>query len=82
MTNHKQVVIIKNSKSAPTTLICGVPQGTILGLDLFNIYFLSFGDIIHSHGISYQIYVDDKQAYVPFKPTDLDPNLFRLNKMH
>ena len=68
LSNRFQSVSIENRMSSPVQLECGVPQGSVLGPDLFSDYSSPVASIIRSHGISVHCYADDTQLYITFKP--------------
>ena len=66
-------VSIGNYKSTLINMSCRVPQGSILGPLLFNIYMLPLVQIINNSDLSYHIYADDTQIYFKITPGHYSP---------
>ena len=48
-------------------IICGVPQGLVLGPLKLCLYLLPMSAILKHHKIGYYVYADDTQLYISFK---------------
>ena len=72
--NRMQCVTIGDLKTDSMTsdevlLTFGVLQGSGLGPPPFILYLGSLGDLYQSHGINVQMYADEQQIYMSFKPS-------------
>ena len=66
--DRKQSVLLSGHHSSLSPLCYGVPQGSVLGPDLFSDYSAPVAGIIKSFGISVHCYADDTQLYASFSP--------------
>ena len=68
LTDRYQSVKIGASISTSRPLPFGVPQGSVLGPQLFSIYTQPLQDTIIKCGMSFHLYADDTQLYLAFNP--------------
>ena len=58
LTNRTQTVTVNNRSSAPVTISCGVPQGSVLGHVLFILYTAPLSDVKDSHSVVHHSFAD------------------------
>ena len=73
LTDRHFFVSMDTCSSGTHEIKCGLPQGSILGPILFNLYMIPLGDVIRWHGISFHSYADDTQLYTAVSPDDTGP---------
>ena len=64
--NRTQRVLVGNCYSDNIELSCGVPQGSVLGPILFNIYVNSLSNVFTTNGFNTLSYADDNSGYHVF----------------
>jgi len=60
LANRTQYVCCPGSRSTPLPVLCGVPQGSVLGPMLFLLY---TADLVESFELYPHLYADDTQIY-------------------
>ena len=70
LTDRSQRVTIGSSSSTATPVYHGVPQGSVLGPVLFNVYTTPIADICKKHQVHYHRFADDIQLYVSYNPAE------------
>ena len=68
LANRTLSVKVHEHASFPMTLKYGVPQGSVLGPILFNLYTTPLSSLIASHSLDHQLFADDTQMYTCFTP--------------
>jgi len=67
-------------RSLVVHLLCGIPQGSVLGPILFILYTANLVALVHKFSLSPHLYADDTQIYGACSPANVDWFLSNVNK--
>ena len=81
LSDRWQSVNVPGGTSSKSRVICGVCQGSALGLLLFSMCTAPIGDIIRRHKLSFHLYTDDTQLYIKFEMTDETNRLLSVRRI-
>jgi hypothetical protein len=65
LANRRQYVRTGSSTSSPSSILCGVPQGSVLGPILFLLYVADLLPLIESHGLRPHMYAVPRRRICP-----------------
>lgn len=81
LSDRVQSVKVNNHLSSEKALVCGVPQGSVLGPILFSLYTVPLSKVISSYSdIKHLLYADDTQAYMSLTPAHAIESLSDLGQ--
>ena len=72
LTKRTQTVTVNNCSSAPVTISCGVPQGSVMGPVLFVLCTAPLSDVMDSHSVLHHTFADDTQLQKSAPPQQVD----------
>ena len=72
LSGRRQFVSCGGIRSSAVPLICGVPQGSVLGPVLFILHVADLAALVESHGLTPHLYADDTQIYGSCSPSHVD----------
>jgi len=80
LSDRTQSVHVNGHTSSVTPLLCGVPQGSVLGPMLFSLYTKQLSELIHNFSVYHHFFADDSELYSRI-PIESDSALAAIENM-
>ena len=80
LTDRSHCVRVGANISKSCSLLCGVPQGSVLGPRLFSLYVAPISSIIAAYKMNHHIYADDTSIYFSFPEGNADFSVFTMQQ--
>jgi hypothetical protein len=77
--NRSQYVLCGSSRSQTVRLVCGVPQGSVLGPILFILYTADLVSLVKNCNFTPHIYADDTHIFGSCTPSEVDSFLSKVS---
>ena len=77
-----QYVRFRGRSSTPLTLLCGVPQGSVLGPILFLLYTADLIRLVEIRGLRPHLLADDTQIYGSCRPEETQTLMDRMSALY
>jgi hypothetical protein len=77
--DRTQSVRLDSKASASTSVLCGVPQGSVLGPIIFIMFTADLVGVIERHGLCSHLFADDTQVYGRCPVTEMDDLATRVS---
>ena len=81
LSSRTSTVGIPPHSSPWSPLTCGVPQGSVLGPVLFNLYTAPLSSLISASSISHLVYANDTQLFISFLPNNFSSAINNLQSI-
>ena len=78
LTDRHQIFQVGSDRSPMVIVLYGLPQGTILGPQMYILYTVDLESILERHGVKMHLYADDTQLYHHSRTNNLEQAMVKF----